>query len=139
MKTVLITGTFDILHLGHIYFFKQAREYGDNLHVIIARDSNVEKIKGHKPVNTEDERLDLLSYVKLVDKVILGDEDNPYKYIEELQPDVIALGYDQNVFVDKLENFLKEKNIDAEIVRLKPHREDRLKSGRIKDYIESNI
>ena len=120
MKKVMVFGTFDILHMGHIHMFKQAREYGDNLIVVVARDCNVERVKGIGPMHSEEERLEFLKHINIIDSVFLGDKANPYKVIEEHQPGIIALGYDQREYVDNLTDFLTEKNIEAQIVRLSP-------------------
>lgn len=136
MKKILIFGTFDIVHMGHIHMFKEAREYGDYLVVVIARDQNVEVIKGEQSFHNEEERREFLSYIKLIDEVRLGDLTDPYKVIVDVSPDIIALGYDQRVFVDDLEQALTKNNIPAQIVRLRPYDEQRYKSHLIKKYMK---
>lgn len=135
MKTVMVFGTFDILHLGHIHLFREAREYGDRLVVVVGRDNNVEEIKNTKTFNNENERKEFLENIKLVDDVMLGDKFDPYKVIESVKPDVIALGYDQKVFVDKLEEKITEFGLNTRIVRIPPYREENFKSGKIKEFI----
>lgn len=132
----MVFGTFDIVHMGHIHMFKQAREYGDSLVVAVARDVNAERVKGVGPLHTEQERLEFLTNIKIIDKVRLGFINEPYRVIKEENPDVIALGYDQKEYVDKLADFLMKYKINAEIVRLSPYRENRFKSNKIKKYIE---
>ena len=63
MKKVMVFGTFDIVHMGHIHMFEQAREYGDKLIVIVARDNNVEKIKGMGALHRDVERAKFLSHI----------------------------------------------------------------------------
>ena len=123
MKKVLVFGTFDIFHYGHLQLLKQAKKLGDQLTVVIARDENVIKIKKIKPYHTEKERMEIMKSLKMIDSAILGDKKDVYKVIKQEKPDVIALGYDQNVFVDKLNSI---------IVRLKSYKEKRLKSHLIK-------
>ena len=94
MVTVMATGTFDLLHLGHIYFLKEAKKLGDKLVVVVATDATVRKLK-HEPVNPEQIRLNLIKELKVVDEAYLGYETDMYKIVEELKPDIIALGYDQ--------------------------------------------
>ena len=53
---VLCSGTFDYLHAGHVSFIEQAAALGDELFVVVARDENVKRIKGHYPDQTEEER-----------------------------------------------------------------------------------
>ena len=67
MVTVMATGTFDILHLGHIYFLKEAKKLGDKLVVIVATDSTVRRLK-HEPVTSENIRLSLIKELKIVDE-----------------------------------------------------------------------
>lgn len=136
MKKVIVFGTFDIVHMGHIHMFKQAREYGDYLVAVIARDVNVEKIKGIGSLHTEKERAAFLTYIQLIDEVCLGGFVDPYKVLKEQRPDVVALGYDQKIFVDRLEEALTNFGIEAQIVRLSPYSEERFKSSKIKKFIE---
>jgi cytidyltransferase-like protein len=75
MKKVIVFGTFDIFHEGHRNFFKQAKEFGDFLIVVVARDGNVLKIKGVLPWNDEESRLAEIKKSGLVDKVILGNKN----------------------------------------------------------------
>ncbi len=121
MKKILIFGTFDGLHEGHLNLFKQAKDYGDYLIVVVARDKNVLKIKNHLPERNEEERLKDLQNCELIDEALLGDEIDPYKRISEIRPDVICLGYDQIKFTDKLEEKLKSFNLKTEIYRLKSY------------------
>ncbi len=135
----MIFGTFDILHCGHLHMFKQAREYGDFLIAVVGRDANVEEIKGIGPMHNETERLDLISQIKLIDKARLGDKIDVYKVIEEEKPDIIALGYDQRAYIDKLADAITNFGLSTEIVRLTEYQEKRLKSSKIKKYIERMI
>jgi len=136
MKKVMLFGTFDIVHMGHIHMFKEARGYGDYLITVVGRDKNVEKIKGEAPLHTDKERAEFLKHIKLIDQVMLGDSDDPYKPIKDMKPDVIALGYDQRVYVDKLEDAITQCGLSSHIVRLRPYEENRFKSSKLKKYIE---
>jgi len=107
-KKVMVFGTFDILHQGHLFLFKKAKELGDELYVIIAKDKNVEKFKKNLPKNNEQQRLENIKNIEEVNQIILGDENDIYKIIEEIKPDIIALGYDQNE--QNLNNEFKNKN-----------------------------
>ena len=113
----MIFGTFDMIHPGHINMIKQAKKYGDYLIVVIARDSTVEKVKGRLPRNSEQIRLQAMIDSNLADKVILGNEGDKFKVIQNEQPDVIALGYDQKIIVEDLEKKVGE---NVQIVRLEP-------------------
>lgn len=122
-------GTFDLLHKGHENLFKQARKFGDNLTVILARDITVKKIKSNSPVFSEWERLENLQKTGWVNKVILGDKKDYFKLIKKINPDIICLGYDQNNFIEQLENKIKEWGMNTKIVRLQPHKENQYKSS----------
>jgi len=117
MVKVMATGTFDILHLGHIYFLKEAKKLGDTLAVVVATDSTVRKLK-HEPVNPEKIRLDLIKELSVVDEAYLGQEEDMYEVVKEIKPDIIALGYDQVHDEKSVEKELKKRNINAKIVRL---------------------
>jgi len=136
---VIIFGTFDIVHMGHIHMFKQAREYGDRLIVVVGRDKNVEKAKGIAPLHSEKERVEFLKNIKLIDEVELGFEDDKYQIIKKIKPDVIALGYDQTVDESELREYVKQLGLKAEVIRLKPHKKNMLKTNKIKKYLERLI
>jgi len=113
---VLATGTFDILHPGHILFLSKARELGDELYVIVARESMVKHKP--KPVIPEEQRLKMVNALKVVDNAVLGSEKNMFEPVMEIRPDIIALGYDQTFDILKLENELLELKINAKVVRI---------------------
>ena len=117
MVKVMATGTFDLLHIGHIYFLKEAKKLGDELIVVVARDLTVRKLK-HEPVTPEDMRLGLIRELKMVDQAELGHEDDMYKVVEEIRPDIIALGYDQVHDEKILNQELKKRKLKARVVRL---------------------
>jgi FAD synthetase len=117
MVKIMATGAFDILHMGHIYFLKEAKKLGDELVVIVACDSTVRKLK-HEPVTSEKMRLHLIKELKIVDDAYLGQKDDIYKIVEEIKPDIIALGYDQIHDEKIIRQNLKKRNINVKIVRL---------------------
>ena len=121
MVKVMATGTFDLLHMGHIYYLKEAKKLGNTLSVVVARDSTVRKLK-HEPVNPEEIRLDLIKEVKVVDEAYLGYEDDMYAIVEEIKPDIIALGYDQIHDEDTIKSELKKRKLTAKIVRLSEYK-----------------
>ena len=82
MVKVMATGTFDILHMGHIYFLKEAKKLGDKLSVIVACDSTVRKLK-HEPVTPEKMRLDIIKELKIVDEAFLGHKDDMYEVVKK--------------------------------------------------------
>ncbi|MDO8564026.1 MAG: adenylyltransferase/cytidyltransferase family protein [Nanoarchaeota archaeon] len=129
MKRVMVAGTFDIFHLGHEYFLKEARKFGDELIVVIARDENVLRIKGKQTKNNEDKRLNKVLESKIADKVILGNKGNIFNIIEEIEPEVICLGYDQPIDENKLRQEIYKRNLVIEVVRLKSFKPEIYKSS----------
>jgi len=141
-KIVLASGTFDLLHLGHVRFLEEAKKAGGRnakLIVIVARDSTVEKRKSTKPVVPENQRRALVESLKIVDEAILGYEDfNMRKVIEKIKPDVIALGHDSHMsgIEQAVRNFVKEKGLKIRIIKIGKFGEDELdSSSKIKQKI----
>jgi len=142
-KLVLASGIFDLLHLGHVKFLEDAKRAGGKnakLVVIIARDSTVEKTKGRKPIISEDQRRILVESLKVVDEAILGYEDIDFgKFIENVKPDVIALGYDQAEVEKSVSKYVKEHNLDVKIVRIGKFDADELdSSSKIREKVVEN-
>ena len=121
-------GTFDVLHPGHLFYLQQLKELGDFLVVVVARDKNVEKIKGALPKQNENERLEAVKKAGVADEAILGSETNIYQVLGEQLPDVIGLGYDQKANEEAIRTYLG----DVEIVRLRPFRPEQYKSSLLK-------
>ncbi|MBS3748081.1 MAG: FAD synthase [Candidatus Thermoplasmatota archaeon] len=117
MVRVMATGTFDILHMGHIYFLKEAKKLGDKIIVVVACDKTVRRLK-HEPVTSEDMRLNLIKELRVVDDAVIGNEDDMFEVVEQIKPDVIALGYDQIHNEKSLQEKLNKRHINANIVRL---------------------
>ena len=116
MTRILATGTFDLLHPGHIYFLTQARALGDELFVIVARDSNV--THKPKPIVPEEQRLEMVSALGIVDKALLGSEKDMFEPLKQIRPDIIALGYDQRFDAKLLEEELDKRGLPANVVRI---------------------
>jgi FAD synthetase len=119
VKKVVAMGSFDILHCGHLVYLKSAKKLGDYLVVIVARNSNIKKIKGREPVFDEEARREMVGSLKMVDKAVIGHRGDIYKILKEIRPDIIALGYDQKVNIDLLKKKLNKFGLKARIVRIK--------------------
>jgi FAD synthetase len=121
-KIVLASGTFDLLHLGHVRFLEEAKKAGGKnaeLVVIVARDSTVKKRKGKKPIMPEDQRRALVESLKVVDEAILGWEDFSIdKVIEKIHPDVIAVGHDQDGIEQEVQKAIAEKKAVIEVAKI---------------------
>lgn len=116
-KRVLAFGTFDVFHKGHEFYLREARKHGNMLNVVVARDSTVKQIKGKYPLNNELKRLAKIKNLDYVDNAFLGYEGDKYKIIEELKPDIICIGYDQNSFTDNLKITLKKRGLNPKIIK----------------------
>ncbi len=113
---VVVAGTFDVLHPGHLYLLEEAAKLGD-VYVIIARDCNIRTTKKEKKiVFTEEERLRMMQGLKPVKKAILGDKNDFFKPIEEISPDYILLGPDQDEEWARSE--VEKRNLDIKVKRL---------------------
>ena len=137
---VLASGVFDLLHLGHVRFLEDAKKAGGEnaeLVVIIARDSTVEKTKGRKPIMSEDQRRALVESLKVVDRTVLGFESLEIgEVIENIKPDVIALGYDQEDMDKQVRKYVDSHKINVKIVRIGKVAENTLdSSSKIKQKI----
>ena len=95
-KTVVFTnGCFDILHIGHVRYLKQASLLGDLLIVGLNSDASVKRLKGEeRPINCQEDRAELLAALEFIDYVVIFDEDTPYELIQAIQPDVLVKGGD---------------------------------------------
>lgn len=128
MTKVMVFGTFDKLHPGHVFVLNQAKKLGTCLIVIVARDNTVLKIKGQKPIFNERDRVKNLKKLKIANEVKLGSGGaDKYSVINKYQPKMIALGYDQINFTDKL----AAKFPKIKIKRLKAHKSHIYKSSKI--------
>ncbi len=124
---VMVFGTFDLLHEGHKYFLQKAKEYGNRLVVIVARDVNVKKIKGFLPKHDELQRLQTVQKLDVVDEVHLGDEIDFFKPVELYQPNIICFGYDQNTHNAEFE--LKKRGLKIQTAVIDAYMPEKYKSS----------
>lgn len=136
MTRVLALGVFDILHLGHLYYLNQAKNLGDELIVVVASDSNTRFIMG-EPVFPEQVRLEIIKTLKPVDQAILNNGRDLYKVIQDLEPDIIALGYNQKFDILKMKKELAKIGLNAKVKRLPKHPNSLLSSSKIVHAIVS--
>ncbi|OHA73159.1 MAG: hypothetical protein A3A27_00425 [Candidatus Wildermuthbacteria bacterium RIFCSPLOWO2_01_FULL_47_18] len=122
MKKVVVFGIFDGVHEGHRSLFKQAKEYGDELVVIVGRDSASVRWKNKKPRYSEKTRRGLVSKEAGVDSAVLGDEEqSSYKVLEDINPDVICLGYDQEALEEDIKEWLSKTGKNTPLIRLESY------------------
>jgi FAD synthetase len=121
-KLVLASGTFDLLHYGHLKFLEEAKKAGGKnarLIVIVARDSTVKRMKGSKPVIPEDQRRALVDALKPVDAALLGYSDlNLESVIKKINPDIIAIGHDQGSIEKALKKIITKKHLATKVVKI---------------------
>lgn len=143
MIRVMATGVFDILHMGHIHYLSESKEMGDELLVVVARDSTAHR-NGKNPLFDENSRLDLVRELKHVDRAILGHEGDIFKTVLENRPDIITLGYDQRFDADKIQEKCRELGLSTKVVRISRFDGKRFQSSsevrqKLYDLIESQI
>lgn len=120
MKRIMAVGVFDLLHAGHLHYLEQAKALGDHLTVVVAHDDTVRKRK-HEPVTGQDLRKRMVEGMKPVDEVVIGNPpDVPiFDILPTINPDVIALGYDQEHAEDNIRTSLSERGYSSiEVVRV---------------------
>lgn len=94
-RIVFTNGVFDILHPGHIRYLQQARALGDVLIVGLNADASVRRNKGPgRPINSQEERAEILEALECVDAVVLFADDTPARIISAIQPDILVKGAD---------------------------------------------
>lgn len=94
-KIVFTNGCFDLLHVGHVRYLKEARKLGDFLFVGLNSDASVKQLKGpQRPVQNENDRAEILSSLACVDSVALFTQDTPAEIIQMVRPDFLVKGGD---------------------------------------------
>ena len=120
MKRIMAVGVFDRLHAGHLHYLEQAKALGDHLTVVVAHDDTVRKRK-HEPVTGQDLRQRMVAGMKPVDEVVIGNPPDVaiFDILPVINPDVIALGYDQEHAEDNIRTSLAERGYGSiEVVRV---------------------
>ena len=117
-KIVLAGGVFDIIHPGHIHTLNAAKALGGILVVAIATDKTAKKMKKRPPLHNQELRCELVSCLSMVDKAIVGHEDDIFETVKEIKPNIIVLGYDQVHQEKFIDDGCKRINLNIEIVRL---------------------
>ena len=137
-KIVFCSGCFDILHSGHVYFFKQCKEFGGILVVDIGSDKIIRDLKGpDRPINSQNNRAFLVSNLQDVDYAIIGGEEMiegkiDFKEImEELKPDVFVLN-DDDSGIEAKKTLCNQLGIGLKLVpRILPENLDKTSSTKI--------
>ena len=131
---VMVFGTFDRLHDGHRFFLREAEKLGTTLVIVVARDTMVTLHKKRLPKKNEQDRVVELSKEFTNASVVLGDANEyAWQVVEKHQPDVIALGYDQQKLLEALEAKRLEFSKPPVLAILPDHQGERLHSSLLGD------
>ena len=133
-KIVLAGGVFDIIHPGHINTLNAAKKLGDFLVVVIATDKTAVKMKKREPLHSAQLRQELVSSLSMVDLCIVGDEDDIFKTVDLVKPQIIALGYDQTHQEEFIKEGCKKINLDVSVARLESPRPETSSSSIQREY-----
>jgi len=137
LHVVLAGGVFDIIHPGHIHTLNAAKELGDVLVVVVATDNTAVKMKKRRPLHTQDQRQELVNSLETVDLCLIGQEDDIFKTVNHVKPQIIALGYDQIHQEKFITEGCKKIELDAKVARLQSPIPDSSSSKIEKEYGES--
>ncbi len=118
LHVVLAGGVFDIIHPGHIYTLNAAKALGDVLVVVVATDNTSEKMKKKRPLHTQEQRQELVNSLSRVDLCLVGQEDDIFKTVDSVRPQIIALGYDQIHQEKFIIDGCKKIDLEAKVARL---------------------
>lgn len=139
MTRVVATGTFDILHPGHLWYLQESAKLGDELFVIIARDVNIR----HKPrpIIPEEQRRIMVEALKPVTYAILGDLEDMFRPIRKIKPDIITLGCNQLFDPETLRVSLEKQKIITQIVRISEYSDSPFTSSRgiVREIIQRTV
>ena len=133
-KIVLAGGVFDIIHPGHINTLNAAKKLGGTLVVVVATDKTALKMKKRKPLHSAELRQELVSSLSMVDLCIIGDEDDIFKTVDLVKPQIIALGYDQTHQEKYITEGCRKINLDVTVARLESPRPETSSSLIQKEY-----
>ena len=139
MARVMAVGVFDLLHAGHLHYLEQAKALGDHLTVIIAHDDTV-RMRKHAPVTSQDLRRRMVSGLKPVDHAMVGNPPTVpmYDILPLVEPDIIAIGYDQEHAESAIRAGLDERGFnEIQLIRVEGLTEDLDGTRKIIDKILS--
>jgi len=137
LHVVLAGGVFDIIHPGHIYTLNEAKALGDVLVVVVATDNTSVKMKKRNPLHSQEQRQELVNSLSMVDICLIGQEDDIFKTVNHVRPQIIALGYDQIHQEKFIVDGCKRINLDAKVARLQSPIPESSSSKIQKEYGES--
>ena len=134
---VLAGGVFDIIHPGHIHTLNAAKGLGDVLVVVVATDNTAVKMKKRRPLHSQEQRQELVNSLSMVDLCLIGQENDIFKTVNHIKPQIIALGYDQVHQEKFITEGCKKIELDAKVARLQSPIPESSSSKIQKEYGES--
>ena len=134
---ILAGGVFDIIHPGHIHTLNDAKELGDVLVVVVATDNTAVKMKKRRPLQSQEQRKELVNSLSMVDLCLIGQEDDIFKTVNHVKPQIIALGYDQVHQEKFIIEGCKKIELNAKVARLQSPIPESSSSKIQKEYGES--
>lgn len=137
LRVVLAGGVFDIIHPGHIYTLNAAKALGDILIVVVATDNTAVRMKKRQPLHSKEQRQELVNSLTMVDLCLIGQEDDIFKTVNLVKPQIIALGYDQVHQEKFIIDGCKKIELDAKVARLQSPIPESSSSKIEKEYGES--
>lgn len=138
LRVVLAGGVFDIIHPGHIHTLNSAKSLGDTLVVVVATDKTAEKMKKRTPLHNQEQRKNLVDSLSMVDFCIIGNEEDIFKTVEKVKPEIIALGYDQVHQEKFITDGCRKLNLDVKVARLQSPNPE-ISSSKIEKIYGENI
>ncbi len=137
LRVVLAGGVFDIIHPGHISTLNAAKALGDVLVVVVATDNTAVKMKKRRPIHSQEQRQELVNSLSVVDLCLIGQENDIFKTVNLVKPQIIALGYDQVHQEQFITEGCKKIKLDAKVARLQSPIPESSSSKIEKEYGES--
>ena len=137
LKVVLAGGVFDIIHPGHIHTLNSAKALGDVLIVVVATDKTAQKMKKRVPLHNQKLRRELVDSLLMVDLCVVGSEEDIFKTVDLVRPEVIALGYDQVHQEKFIIDGCRKLDLDVKVARLQSPIPEFSSSKIEKEYGES--
>jgi len=137
LKVVLAGGVFDIIHPGHIHTLNSAKALGDVLIVVVATDKTAQKMKKRVPLHNQKLRRELVDSLLMVDLCVVGSEEDIFKTVDLVRPEIIALGYDQVHQEKFIIDGCRKLDLDVKVARLQSPIPEFSSSKIEKEYGES--
>jgi cytidyltransferase-like protein len=137
LRIVLAGGVFDIIHPGHVHTLNAAKLLGDVLVVVVATDNTAVKMKKRTPIHSQEQRQELVNSLEVVDLSLIGQENDIFKTVNHVKPQIIALGYDQTHQEGYITEGCKKIKLNAKVARLQSPIPESSSSKIEKEYGES--